>query len=78
MQSILPQLHHYQRSNERRRGRVVEKGILHFIIVAHVTFVWCQTFPAVSKALLCWIYWIVFWKIESGELNIHREETFSL
>lgn len=34
-------------------------------------FCWCQTFPAVSKALLCWIYWIVFWKIESGELNIH-------
>jgi len=36
MQSILPQLHHYQLSNE---GGVVEKGILHFIIVAHVTLV---------------------------------------
>lgn len=76
MQSILPQLHHYQLSNEKRRGEGCGKRnfTLHNCGTCH--FCWCQTFPAISKASLSWI---VFGKIESrGTECTKRERIFSL
>lgn len=36
------------------------------------------TFPPVSKASCCWIYWIVFGKIESAELTVLYRRNYKL